>query len=65
MIRVQYAIHGEVYDEGSVGFNPLLDPVGGQGAAGHPKLRVERQPFLASKVVVFGVNSTGVLIFYM
>jgi hypothetical protein len=33
--------------------------VGGQGAAGRPKLRVERQPFLASKAVIFGVNPTG------
>lgn len=34
-------------------------PVGGQGAAGRPKLRVKRQPFLASEAVIFGVNPTG------
>lgn len=33
--------------------------MGGQGAAGRPKLRVERQPFLASKAVIFGLNPTG------
>jgi hypothetical protein len=33
--------------------------VGGQGTSGPPKLRVERQPFLAFKVVIFGVNPTG------
>jgi hypothetical protein len=31
----------------------------GQGAAGRLKLRVERQPFLASKAVIFGVNPIG------
>lgn len=30
-----------------------------QGAAGRPKLWVERQPFLASQAVIFGVNPTG------
>jgi hypothetical protein len=29
------------------------------GAAGRPKLRGERQPFLALKAVIFGVNPTG------
>ena len=33
--------------------------VSGQAAARRPKLRVERRPFLASKAVIFGVNSTG------
>jgi hypothetical protein len=28
-------------------------------SARRPKLRVDRQPFLASKAVIFGVNSTG------
>jgi hypothetical protein len=39
--------------------------VGGQGAAGRPKLRVERQPFLASKAVIFGLNPTGPHILYV
>jgi alpha-glucuronidase len=33
--------------------------VGGQAAARHPKLRVERRPFLAPEVVIFGVDFTG------
>lgn len=37
----------------------LYRAAGGQAAAGRPKLRVERRPFLASKAVIFGVNFTG------
>lgn len=33
--------------------------VGGQGAAGPRKLRVERLAFLASKTVIFGANPIG------
>ena len=33
--------------------------VGGQALAQQPKLQVERRLFLASKVVIFGVNFTG------
>jgi hypothetical protein len=32
---------------------------GGQAAARHPKLRVERRPFLAPDVVIFGADFTG------
>ena len=38
---------------------PIAVAVGGQAAARRPKLRVERRPFLTSKAVIFGVNSTG------
>jgi hypothetical protein len=37
----------------------VTGPVGGQGEAGRPKLQVEREPFLASKAVIFDVNPTG------
>jgi hypothetical protein len=30
-----------------------------KGRLGRPKLRVERELFLASKAVIFGVNPTG------
>jgi hypothetical protein len=33
--------------------------VGAQGVAERPKLRVEKKPFLASKAVIFSVNSAG------
>ncbi|KGO75061.1 hypothetical protein PITC_047440 [Penicillium italicum] len=32
---------------------------GGQATASRPKLRVERRPFLAPDVVIFGVDFTG------
>lgn len=32
---------------------------GDQGAAGCPRLRVERQPLLAPKAVIFGIDSIG------
>lgn len=33
--------------------------VGGEAPAHHPKLQVKRWPFLASKAVIFSINSTG------
>lgn len=37
----------------------LYRAAGGQAAAGRPKLRVERRPFLAPEAVIFGVDFTG------
>jgi hypothetical protein len=42
----------------SIGSHAVFLTAGGQGAGGPPKLpRVERQPFLASKAVIFGFDS--------
>jgi hypothetical protein len=38
---------------------PFYRAAGGRAAARRPKFRMERRPFLAPEVVIFGVDFTG------